>query len=66
MTLDEKLFNSQLTKPNLSPNLLYTETHEHQDNVNFLDEYTLFFHKQRFFFNSASVLLNFLMNRKNS
>ena len=39
MTLDETLFNSQLTKPNLSPNLLYTENHEHQDNVNLLDQY---------------------------
>ena len=39
MTLDENLFNLQLTKPNLSPNLLYTENHEHQDNVNLLEEY---------------------------
>ena len=39
MTLDETLFNSQLTKPNLSPNLLYTENHEHQGNVNLLDQY---------------------------
>ena len=39
MTLDENLFNSQLTKPNLSPNLLYTEIDKHQDNVNLLDEY---------------------------
>ena len=31
MTLDETLFNSQLAKPNLSPNLLYTK--------NLLDEY---------------------------
>ena len=38
MTLDETLFNSQLTKPNLSPNLLCTENHEHQDNVNLSDE----------------------------
>ena len=38
MTLDETLLNSQLTKPNLSPNLLYNENHEHQDNVNLLDE----------------------------
>ena len=37
--MDETLFNSQLTKPNLSPNLLYTENHEHQDNVNLLDDY---------------------------
>ena len=40
MTLDETLFNSQLTKPNLSPNLLYTENQGHQDNVNLLDKYT--------------------------
>ena len=39
MTLDENLFNSHLTKPNLSPNLLYTEIHEHQNNVNLLDGY---------------------------
>ena len=39
MTLDEDLFSRQLTKPNLSSNLLYTEVHEHQDNVNLLDEY---------------------------
>ena len=39
MTLDETLFNSQLTKPNLSSNLLYIENHDHQYNVNLLDEY---------------------------
>ena len=39
ITLDENLFNSQLIKPNLSPNLLYTEIREHQGNVNLLDEY---------------------------
>ena len=39
MTLDETLFNSQLAKPNLSHNLLYIENHEHQVNVNLLDEY---------------------------
>ena len=39
MTLDETLFSSQLTKPNLSPNLLYTENHEHQGNVNLLGQY---------------------------
>ena len=39
MTLDETLFNSQLTKPNLSPNPFYTENHEHQDNLNLLDKY---------------------------
>ena len=38
MTLDENLSSSQLNKPNLSPNLLYTEIHEYQDNVNSLDE----------------------------
>ena len=40
MTLDENLFNSQLTKPNFSSNLLYTEIHEHQNNVNLLGEYS--------------------------
>ena len=40
MTLDENLSNSQLTKPKLSPNLLYTEIHEHQVNVNLSDEYS--------------------------
>ena len=39
MTLDENLFNLQLTGPNLSPDLLYTEIHEHQVNINLLDEY---------------------------
>ena len=39
MTLDENLFNSQLTGPNLSPNRLYTKIHEHQVNINLLDEY---------------------------
>ena len=39
MTLDENLFNSQLTKPNLSPNFLCIEIHGHQHNVNLLDEY---------------------------
>ena len=40
MTLDENFFNLQLTKPNLPPNLLYTELHEHQVNANLLDEYS--------------------------
>ena len=40
MTLDETLSNSQLTKSNLSPNLLCPENHEHQDKVDLLDEYS--------------------------
>ena len=40
MTLEKNLFNSQLTKSNLSSNLLYTEIDEHQGNVNSLDEYS--------------------------
>ena len=39
VTLDENLFNSKLTKPDLSPNLLYNEIHELQVNVNLLDEF---------------------------
>ena len=39
MTLDETLFNAQLSKPNLPPSLLYTENHEPQDNVSLLDQY---------------------------
>ena len=39
MTLNKNLFNSQLRKSNLSPNLHYTEKYEHQNNFNLLDEY---------------------------